>query len=286
MVSLHIGVVLYKNSPRDFARFLNALDIALQVAHERLTVCLHVVDNVQAGEFSEAYRELLTTAINGPRIRWHEGHGNVGFGRAHNRLMDAAFSDDADYYLCVNPDGFIHYRALERLAVSVVSENRCLYEFRQMPSEHPKYYDEATGETEWSSGACMVISRTLHDTIGGFDEGFFMYCEDVDLSWRAKLDGYTCRIISNSYFFHDVMSRGFSAVREKQMLVAARYLAHKWGAEDFKNSMEAVLVAKGYIEKQSTLPRLASASRLFDTPPEQVVRFDNMLNFAGTRWEL
>lgn len=42
----------------------------------------------------------------------------------------------------------------------------------------------------WLSGSCVLVRRSAFDAIGGFDEGYFMYFEDVDLGFRLGRGGY------------------------------------------------------------------------------------------------
>ena len=53
-----------------------------------------------------------------------------------------------------------------------------------------------------ASGAAAFYRRTLFDEIGFFDEGFFMYLEDVDLSLRAQLAGYRCLYLPDAIVYH------------------------------------------------------------------------------------
>jgi GT2 family glycosyltransferase len=52
---------------------------------------------------------------------------------------------------------------------------------------------ERPGEPDWISGACMLVRRTALERIGGFDERFFLYREDIDLCKRLRALGHTIR---------------------------------------------------------------------------------------------
>jgi GT2 family glycosyltransferase len=57
------------------------------------------------------------------------------------------------------------------------------------------------------SGAAFAIRRGLFEQLGGFDGEFFMYVEDSDLSWRARLAGWHCLYVPSSVVYHDYALR-------------------------------------------------------------------------------
>ena len=52
---------------------------------------------------------------------------------------------------------------------------------------------ETAADVDWVAGTHLVVRRSAWDQVGGFDEGFFMYLEDVDLCWRLKAAGWRTR---------------------------------------------------------------------------------------------
>jgi N-acetylglucosaminyl-diphospho-decaprenol L-rhamnosyltransferase len=46
-------------------------------------------------------------------------------------------------------------------------------------------------EVDWVSGACMLFSRGAFDAVGGFDEGFPLYAEELDIATRLREEGWT-----------------------------------------------------------------------------------------------
>lgn len=127
---------------------------------------------------------------------------NHGFGGGNNR---AARLGHGEYLFFLNVDTRIYPDTLREIEAGIDSSRDQLigmWELRQLPYEHPKLVDALTLNTSWVSGACFVMRRELFETIGGFDEAYFMYCEDVDLSWRVRAAGYRLRYLPRAVIDH------------------------------------------------------------------------------------
>jgi N-acetylglucosaminyl-diphospho-decaprenol L-rhamnosyltransferase len=93
---------------------------------------------------------------------------------------------------------------------------------------------ERPNEPDWVSGACMLARRSVLEAIGGFDERFFLYCEDTDLCARIRGAGHRIRYDPSASAHH---VGGHSAPRSGLYSVLAdsrvRYARKHGGRTDF-----------------------------------------------------
>lgn len=116
------------------------------------------------------------------------GDSPTGFGANHNHLFQSRGTSDD--FVILNPDCLAMPGSIDRLLSRKLGRpNAAIIEGRQWPFEHPKEYDASTLETPWASGAFALISGDFFAECEGFDDAFFLYLEDVDLSWRAWFSG-------------------------------------------------------------------------------------------------
>jgi GT2 family glycosyltransferase len=71
---------------------------------------------------------------------------------------------------------------------TLTADNRILYDCIKMNGFRQKWFqiDEDLVETDYVAGSCMLLRRSIINKIGLFDDSFFMYWEEVDLSYRIK----------------------------------------------------------------------------------------------------
>ena len=78
----------------------------------------------------------------------------------------------------------------------------------------------AIRRADWVSGAALVHRRALASDLGGVDEQFFMYCEDVDFCYRASKRGSETWYVPLVTLRHEI---GASAARVKRAMIRARH---------------------------------------------------------------
>lgn len=263
-----IGIVTYNNSSFQIERLLRSIEVSQERLSERNTVEIFLIDNGESTKLARTFQQLY-------RI---PSRGNIGFAAAHNILMNEAFAMPTTHYIAANPDGCFHPDCLlALLQMCQATSNLALVEALQFPDEHPKAYDPHNFDTPWSTGACLLISRAVYEITNGFDTSFFMYCEDVDLSWRVRLAGLRVKICPRALYMHHNQHSDYEMVRHGHFLLSGYLLARKWGNSLFAERMLAEMKKIGLSAEGAIVPK----------PVEDtlgVADFAHFFSFAPTRW--
>ncbi len=211
-----------------------------------------VVENGVAGSAAAAL-----TDVPADPVRLVRPGRNVGFGAGVNRGL-AALAGEAsppEWILVCNADLVVHPGALAALRRVLESEHAWALVGPRIFSEtgevypsvrnFPSFTDAAghallalfnpqnpftvrykPGTPEgpgvsaagWVSGSCFLARRSALEELGGFDEAYFMYAEDMDLCWRAHDAGWGVGFAGTAEVTH---VQGFSTARHPyQMMVA------------------------------------------------------------------
>lgn len=156
---------------------------------------------------------------------------NTGTAKGHNLMAKDA---ECKYIMIMNPDIILAPNCLFELFSLVEDPQIGMVEARQTPLEHAKEYNIKTGETEWASTACALFPKKIFDEVDGFDaDTFFMYCDDLDFSWRIRKKGYKIIYNPRAIVYHSKklsLNGGWMPTQAEiyYSAEAAILLAYKW----------------------------------------------------------
>jgi len=160
-----------------------------------------------------------------PEVRVIRSETNLGFAGGNNRAAAAA---GGDFLVFINPDTRVETSWLEALLTPLQADaqtgmttskillmkeveqiNTCGNEIHlsgltlcRGAGLRREALDQLA-EVSAISGAAFAMRRDLFEELGGFDEDFFLYMEDSDLSWRTRLAGRRCIYTPDSVVYHD-----------------------------------------------------------------------------------
>lgn len=197
-----------------------------------LSLDVWVVDNDSVDGSIEMVRRDF------PQVHVIENHENVGFARANNMALSKS---TGDYLLLLNPDTVVENDTFVRCVDFMMQHADCggltvkmvdgkgnfLRESKRgFPSPAASFYkiagltrlfphskrfaayymghlgEDDVNEIEILPGAFLMLRREVYDKIGGLDETYFMYGEDIDYSWSIKLAGWKNYYLPTTRIIH------------------------------------------------------------------------------------
>ncbi len=200
--------------------FLENLILSLSRALEGIDSEIIVVDNSSDDDTVEFIRK------NAHTVKLIENSVNVGFGKANNQGVKAS---SGKYLLLINPDAIVEENTIKEMlsfseqhpeagassckvlngdgtlqktcrrgfptpwvAFTKISGLSALFPRTRMFGRYNLTYlnPEEEHEVDAIGGSFMFIPRSVFDEVGGFDEDYFMYGEDIDLCYKIKRAGY------------------------------------------------------------------------------------------------
>ena len=177
---------------------------------------LMLVDNASADE------SVAFVRANFPTVRIVQNEDNLGFAAGNNRGAQAAHGD---YVVFLNNDTRVDGQWLKELVtpcledsevvctaskmlawdgskVDFVSSAMNFHGFAFQPDYGARDVFDQSHPLLFACGGAMLIRRNVFLDLGGFDEDYFIYFEDVDLGWRVWLAGYRVLFAPKAIFYH------------------------------------------------------------------------------------
>lgn len=227
--ALDVSVVIVNYNVKEFVQ--NLLH-SLEKATRSIKAEIIIVDNAS----DDGSVELISEKF--PNVKLVASKENLGFGRANNVGFQMA---QGKYLFILNPDTLVQEDTLEKLIAffertpdagmigcKILNPDGTLQlncrrgfpspwtsfcKVTGLSSLFPKsrlfakynltYLDEdQTTEVDALSGSCMLMRKDVYDKIGGFDEQFFMYGEDLDLCYRVQKAGYKVYYVPETKIIH------------------------------------------------------------------------------------
>ncbi len=235
-------IVLNWNGWNDTAACLSSLQ-RLNYPNYRVTV----VDNRST---DDSVSRLQTQF---PTVDLVENDKNVGFAGGCNIGIARSLAEGADYVWLLNNDTTVDAEALQRLVDKAISDSRigavgsAIYS-AEVPERleawgggrvnfwlgRSMHFVKPVGDEkiQFITGASLLLPRTVIETLGLLDEGFFMYWEDADYCFRVRRAGWRLAVSGQSKVWH----KGSASVGRRSAKMdtyfntsAARFfLKHAW----------------------------------------------------------
>jgi len=255
-IELRISIVVYNT-------FINKIkQLLMMLSKIPINFEINIIDNSDKREilyFNKAFFRKLPVGY----VKYIQMQNNIGFAKAHNLSLRESITTNTKYHLILNPD--IHLKD-EKVIPELITflennkeiglltpkilnlDNTVQYNCRLLPTPYILFarrffrkkdinylYElQFTGynkimEVPWVCGCFMLLRTEILKKVGLFDERFFLYMEDVDLSRRIYK---VSKVIFYPYaqIYHEAQRGSYKSLKLlKYHTISAIKYFNKWG---------------------------------------------------------
>lgn len=216
MVDRALALIVTYNGESYIEDCLNSL------LHQTVSIDILVVDNASEDRTREIVDEYFTK-VNLINVGY-----NSGFAHANNIGLKYAIDENYDYVLMINEDTIAEKTLVSELIKYANNNTATIPKIYSDPFKKIIWYaagnvDFKTGiasniqdeyrytdqciNVNFMTGCCMLVHTDIIKKVGFFDEDFFMYYEDTDLSLRMYENGINMIYVPSTYIWHRIQNR-------------------------------------------------------------------------------
>lgn len=214
---------------------------------ERISKKCNVV--IKSNKQGDSFSELLDV----DNIHWIDSDYGYGFGYNNNIVFEYCLSKLGmtyeDFFIVLNPDVYIELEEIERLIENMICDEVKISAINLFRDSDKTVYDNSIRRfpngidflssflgfgnktiinkdeiksrelVDWGAGSFLAFRSNHYKFLGGFDHGYFMYCEDIDICYRSAIIG------EKVMYYYDIQAVHF-AQHANRKLLSKHFLWH------------------------------------------------------------
>ena len=200
-----------------------------------------------------------------PKIIYLDNRENLGFAEGNNRALNLSINNGYHFSMLLNTDTIIENDVITELYEFLINNDQAaavqpaIYFLNQKDklwngelkfnsllglTYSKKKLPASPKEVEWITGCCFLIRNEVLNQTGDFNPAYFLYYEDIELSFRIRAKGYHLYIQPQSKIYHEVGVSGQKKNNEGTLSPIIHYYINRnriWFLRRYGNKLYFIL---------------------------------------------
>jgi hypothetical protein len=234
------------------------------------SLCQNYIIVIKSNKLGDHFNSLF----HSNNFHWINEHYYLGFGNNNNIVFSYCESElgmkPDDIFIVLNPDVVISTESIDRLIEKMKIDNTKLAAINLFKDTEYSVYDNSirtfpsllqfikgflgygnssiinkghvkeSCNVDWAAGSFLAFIASHYSRLNGFDEGYFMYCEDIDICFRSNK-------LNSPVTYYPSISAQHLANHENRNIISKHFYWHVCSVFRF------MLTSKGYTRAKSSL---------------------------------